>query len=161
MPAVDATTTSDELFSVEPWRTTVMSVLGTPAPQGSKRAFINPRTGKIGMKESSGKVEPWREAIVSEVLRHPEYERFEKRVHAVITFYFPSLKAHYRADGSLKSNSPLYVTTTPDIDKLLRSTFDGLTQSGLIVDDKIICAVTADKRYTQGTSGAIIELGGW
>lgn len=39
-------------------------VHGQPAPQGSKRAFVNKHTGRAALVESSKKVQPWRQAVV-------------------------------------------------------------------------------------------------
>jgi Holliday junction resolvase RusA-like endonuclease len=35
----------------------------------------------------------------------------------------------------------------PDLDKLMRSTFDGLVMGQLLVDDALVCSVWASKRY--------------
>ena len=48
---------------------------------------------------------------------------------------------------------------TPDLDKLLRSTGDALTTSGLIADDARIVAITAEKVETTGWCGAEVHIG--
>ena len=49
-------------------------------------------------------------------------------------------------------------TTAPDLDKLIRSTGDALTTSGLIRDDALICSVHASKLEVVGWAGAVIRL---
>ena len=133
-------------------------VRGTPAPQGSKV-----RT-KWGMREASKKVLPWREAVMAEILRHGCQDRqYDEPLHIGVEFRFKRPKAHYGARKGqpyLKDTAPRYVTSTPDIDKCLRSTFDALTQSGLIKDDSYIASTSAIKRYCVGdeAEGAFITL---
>lgn len=133
----------------------VLRVHGTPAPQGSKV-----RT-KYGMREASNKVMPWREAIVSEVIRQGHSDlRMHGPLQVEVMFSHKRLASHYgRKNGQpyVKPDAARYVATTPDIDKCLRSTFDALTQSGMIEDDKFIVAVQAQQRYsTDGFEGAVI-----
>lgn len=48
--------------------------------------------------------------------------------------------------------------TAPDVDKLLRATFDALTASGLIRDDARICAGSFTKRETTAATGLRITV---
>ena len=134
-----------------------LTVHGTPAPQGSKV-----RT-RYGMREASALVEPWREAIVSEVMRKGLQDtRLDCPLVFKAVFWHKRLASHYgRKNGRpyLKESAPVYVATTPDLDKVLRSTFDGLTQSGLIADDKLIVIIHAQQRYSMdGFTGVNLEL---
>lgn len=116
-----------------------MFVMGTPAPQGSKR-----HVGRGVMVESSKKVGPWREAVVAEcqraglaglVLDGP------LRLSAV--FYFARPKSHYRTGRNallLRDNAPTHPIGPPDLSKLVRATEDALTQCGAIKDDARIVA---------------------
>jgi len=137
---------------------TVIRVHGTPAPQGSKV-----RT-RFGMREASALVAPWREAIVSEVLRQGLQEQFlSGPLMFRATFWHKRLSSHYgmrKGQPYLKDPAPTFVATTPDHDKVLRSTFDGMTQSGLIADDKFIVVIHSQQRYSDtGFTGADIEIG--
>ena len=133
-------------------------VHGTPAPQGSKV-----RT-RYGMREASKKVAPWREAVVSQIMRQGLQDtRLGVPLSVQVTFYFNRPKAHYgtmKGQPYLREDAPMWVAKTPDIDKCLRSTFDALTQSGLIEDDALIVIVRATQRYVaHGQSeGALIEV---
>lgn len=135
-----------------------LRVLGTPAPQGSKV-----RT-KWGMREASSKVQPWREAVVSEVIRQSLHtRRLDGPLSISVTFLVKRPASHYgtkKGEPYLKDTAPLYVTKAPDLDKLLRSTFDGLTQSGLIGDDAQFVIVHAQKVYAGADEapGAIIGV---
>lgn len=135
-----------------------LRVTGTPAPQGSKT-----RT-KWGMIESSKAVGPWREAVVGEIIRQGYHGLgLHGPLTVRATFLHQRPKTHYRTGknaNELRPEAPIYVTKTPDIDKVLRSTFDALTQSGLIKDDSNIVIVHAQQIYagTGELPGARLEI---
>lgn len=123
-----------------------------PAPQGSKRSIGNGR-----MIEQCKRVIPWRELIASYALSTgASIIRGPIRVSVVFLFLRP--KGHYGKRG-LRPSAPKYHITRPDIDKLQRSTFDGLTKI-LYHDDSYIVGCTAEKRYCIGDEkpGAIITI---
>jgi crossover junction endodeoxyribonuclease RusA len=66
-----------------------------------------------------------------------------------ITFYLPRPQSHYTPGKTLRGVAPLSPHRPPDLDKLLRSTFDAFTQAGVIVDDSRIVVVAAAKRYAN------------
>jgi Holliday junction resolvase RusA-like endonuclease len=138
--------------------TYVMRVLGEPAPQGSKT-----RT-KWGMKESSKKVAPWRENVMNVVHRMGwDALLIDGPVKVRVHFIFTRPKNHFGSKGGvpyLKENAPLWVAKTPDIDKCLRSTFDALTQSGMLTDDSRIVWVETKQVYAGPgePQGATIEV---
>lgn len=134
-------------------------VHGTPAPQGSKR-----HVGGGVMVESSKKVKPWRQDVVTAALEAatmaPDFTPFTGPVRARITFVFPRLKGHFgtgRNAGVLKASAPILVATKPDLDKLVRSTFDALSTAGIWRDDNQAAKVVAEKVYGD-YPGAIIDL---
>lgn len=129
-----------------------MKVHGDPAPQGSKRSIGNNR-----MIEASKKVGPWREAVVGEVLRQGHALNLHSLLQVRITFQFVRPKAHYLSTG-LRPNAPKYVGRTPDIDKLCRSTLDGLVQAGVMLDDKQVVILHAQKVYVDESPGAVILI---
>lgn len=131
-----------------------LRVVGVPAPQGSKR-----HVGGGRMIESSKKVQPWRTAIVNEAHRQG-YDGLliDDAVFFRVTFYLPRPKSHCGATG-IKPSAPRWPTKVPDLDKLLRSTFDGLTQAHVIVDDARIVVTHARKVYADDeATGALIHL---
>lgn len=121
-------------------------VHGHPAPQGSKR-----HVGGGRMIEASKKVTPWREAVVGEVLRlRLDGTAISEACGVDVCFYFNRPKSHYGPDG-LKDNAPAVpnLRSVGDLDKLVRSTLDGLVQASLLHDDSHVVDLTARKRYAS------------
>jgi Holliday junction resolvase RusA-like endonuclease len=134
-----------------------LEVIGLPAPQGSatamligNRAVLVPGTSKEGRKATK----VWRKAVTAAAMDHLAVypvAPLDEPIAVWITFRFPPVPSEpFRTR----------MTTTPDIDKLLRSTFDALTDSGLIVNDSRIWRVSATKLYVKGNQrpGATISL---
>lgn len=132
-------------------------VLGSPAPQGSKKAFVV--AGRAIMKEAAGaRHKAWRGAV-AEAARQATYDvpgvsvggQFTGPTHLEVRFRLarPASRAKKHHGWS---------TIAPDLDKLLRATFDGLTDGGLISDDSIICSIGATKMEVPDWTGAIIRL---
>ena len=129
-------------------------VRGKPAPQGSKVSFRNGY-----MKEASPFLMPWRNQIVSACIEQKinNGEIIEQPVEIFIDFLFHRPQAHYgtgRNEGNLKPSAPQYPTTrtTGDIDKLCRSTLDGLSiPSGgiLLRDDSLVVNLRAKNHLRQ------------
>jgi crossover junction endodeoxyribonuclease RusA len=120
---------------------TILAVYGlTPAPQGSKR-----HVGGGRMVESSPKLKPWREAVRQEALATGEPSTGQP-VYVHLLFRFRRPKGHYSAKGELKASAPACHITRPDIDKLARSTLDGIT-GVLINDDSQVAFLVASKEY--------------
>lgn len=150
-----------------------INVTGIPAPQGSKRGFYNPGLGRVQMVESSKKVKPWRQDVqagVAETLALLADGTIASTADIpltgpliiAITFYLPRPGYHYgtgKNAGTLKANAPSYVDKKPDVDKLVRSTLDGLKEAGLYRDDAQVAQITAVKRYADAATGARIAVG--
>jgi crossover junction endodeoxyribonuclease RusA len=147
-----------------------IDVTGTPAPQGSKAAFVD-RRGKARTKESSRAVRPWRNAVIGDVFEivhaynhaHPDnrWQALVAPVRVQVRFYTRRPHSHYgtgRNAGVLKPTAPRFVTTTPDLDKLLRSTFDGLKEAGVYRDDSLVVKVIAEHLYANQRPGAFITV---
>lgn len=126
-------------------------VLGEPAPQGSKNVY------RGHVVDASKKTKPWREAVVGEVLRQGEGLNLHGPLVVRIDFRFRRPKAHYLKTG-LRPGAPTYVMRTPDLDKLCRSTLDGLVQAGVMLDDKQVVILHAQKTYTEDAQGARIVI---
>lgn len=140
----------------------MIRVYGTPAPQGSKQAYV--RGKRAVLVEVSRKVKPWREAVVAAAQASGLSYGGIVAVHVI--FYMPRPKSHYgsrKGQPYLKDTAPSYPSGKPDIDKLLRSTFDALTTSGIIEDDSRIVEVFARKLYERENCppGAAIQLTEW
>lgn len=145
-----------------------LRVIGDPAPQGSKRAFV--AGDRAVMKESSApKLRSWRQDVAAVAAEHLATggAQLTGPLRLQATFIFARPASHFgtgRNAGVVKASAPTWVTETNrgDVDKLLRSTFDALTASALIVDDRFIVRVSTSKRYAQPgeASGAHLVLGG-
>jgi Holliday junction resolvase RusA-like endonuclease len=107
------------------------------------------------MVEMSKRVKPWREAVVWAA--REAGAKINGPVVAEIVFTWPKPK-------SAPKKRRTWPDRTPDLDKLLRSTFDGLTTSGVIEDDARIVHVTASKVFPNEAAdaldvpGAVIRL---
>ena len=127
-------------------------VYGLPAPQGSKKHI-----GRGILVESSKKVKPWRQEVLRATLDSDQYsgQVIDKACQVSLEFLIPRPRSHYgtgRNKNKLKPSSPYFCTSmrNGDIDKLCRSTIDGLsvTSGGaLLADDSLIVQLTASKRY--------------
>jgi crossover junction endodeoxyribonuclease RusA len=140
-------------------------VTGTPAPQGSKKGFVNPRNGRVILTESSKKVRPWRQDVVEAATEAAKAQAWEpiRQVRAVMVFSFRRPKSHYRTGRNahlLRDDAPYWHSQKPDGDKLARSTLDALTSSAVIGDDSNIVDLNASKIWAAADepTGALVIL---
>jgi len=147
-------------------------VLGTPAPQGSKHGYAvkakGAYTGKVAQVESSAKVKPWRMAVKYAALEAMPVWAGERilmtgAVVLEVTFRLPRPKGHYgtgRNVALLKPSAPWRPAGRPDLDKLLRSTFDALGEAGVWRDDAQVVRVIGAKFYATDyePTGATIRV---
>jgi crossover junction endodeoxyribonuclease RusA len=121
------------------------TVLGKPAPQGSKR-----HVGRGILLESSKRCKPWRQDVkyaALEALPDGWYAMMDKPILVSVTFIFARPKGHFRTNGELKPKAPSHCTArVGDTDKLCRSILDALSNS-VFSDDSQVIALNAQKRY--------------
>ena len=115
-------------------------VIGTPGPQGSK-TFRGMRNGHGVMIESSKKVAPWREAV-----KWAAYKR-GSLVGPVFCEMVFSLQRPKSASKHITVPAK-----TPDLSKLVRSTEDALTQSGIWEDDARVVGFAGTRKVFAGGS---------
>jgi Holliday junction resolvase RusA-like endonuclease len=140
----------------------VFFVPGIPAPAGSKR-FVghSKKTGRAILVDMSGeRGTNWRiavqwhaqEQLLSGAVQFMHGTPLDLRV----TFTMPRPKHHFRKNGELKQDAPLFHTGTPDTTKLLRAVEDAIT--GILWhDDSQVAFQCAQKIY--GTNpGAQITI---
>lgn len=113
-----------------------------PVPQGSKR-----HVGRGVMVESSRSLKPWREAVRQEALK-TEAPMTLCPVLLYLRFRFARPRGHFNTKGQLKPSAPIHVVTQPDIDKIARSTLDGMT-GVLFKSDSQVCRLIAVKAYCK------------
>ena len=143
-------------------------VHGRPAPQGSKKYAghrLNSASGRRSavLVEQSKRVKPWRtlvtRAALDTMLDVHQDEPLDGPLEADIVFTV--LKP-----ASAPKRRRTWPTTrhSGDVDKLIRSTFDGIADAEAVVDDSRIIAVTARKVFpgehpeALDQPGAIIRL---
>lgn len=144
-------------------------VHGRPAPQGSKKYAghrRNSASGRISavLVEQSKRVKPWRALVTAAA--------HEARVVSQIgdvPIHLPPLNGPLEAEVIFTvrkpASAPKRRRTWPntrdsgDLDKLLRSTFDGIADAQAVVDDSRIIAVTARKVFPGEHPEALSEPG--
>lgn len=137
-------------------------VHGTPAPQGSKSAFIVnkglPTQRAVLVESAKKKVKPWRTAVAAAAEAAMDgREPFDCTLFAFMRFDFERPKGHYGARGALKPRAPRFLGVSPDLSKLMRSTEDALHGSVLRNDSRIAVCIPI-KVYTERASGASIRI---
>lgn len=140
-------------------RPVTFTVDGIPAPQGSKTAVR--RGNHVVLLEGStagqrARHKAWRTdvalAAMNAALGH---EPMMGPLEVELTFRFPMPASRPR---HIKARGRVWKVTTPDLDKLCRSTLDGLTDSQLIADDRYVAVLIATKVETSGPTGATISV---
>lgn len=107
---------------------------GVPVPQGSKT--IGRGGGKVWLRDANaGRLKPWREKVATAA--RETGSRFDGPVTVTLIFTMPRPKRPRFKFPAVK----------PDLDKLERAVFDGLTDGGLIADDALVVEVWARKEY--------------
>jgi Holliday junction resolvase RusA-like endonuclease len=155
-----------------------ITVYGTPAPQGSKRAFAvrgkgGVPTGRVAVIESShDRVKSWRQAVIDEV-RAADAARgvgltFARGLPLQVdmVFCFRRPKSHYRTGRNahlLRDDAPDCPSGKPDLSKLARATEDALTDAGLWEDDAQVTEYTRLAKTYAGSGplnlpGAVITV---
>jgi Holliday junction resolvase RusA-like endonuclease len=132
-------------------------VLGVPAPQGSKTRMPNGAMLDGGSKAARISHRAWREAVAGCARDIAgEHGMYDEALYFAAEFRFPMPKSRRKAD---RERGWCWKTSAPDIDKLLRNTFDGLKDGGLIRDDALICRIGGTGRIeVRGWTGARIWL---
>ena len=132
----------------------VFSVVGTPAPQGSKR-----HVGGGVMVESSKALRPWRQdvrdAAKLALEAHEGWPSGGKRTGYRATFSFV-----LRRPKAAPKKHPWWVNTGPDLDKLARSTCDALVEAGVLSDDRCVFSLYVAKGLAEpgSTTGCHITV---
>jgi crossover junction endodeoxyribonuclease RusA len=128
---------------------------GVPAPQGSHRAFIvkDKRTGRARpvLAESAGeRHKAWRSMVAYTTAE--QAAPIDGAVRVALTFYMPRPKS--------APKSRRHPAVRPDLDKLVRSTLDGLRDGGAYRDDAQVVFLRADKVYavSGGRPGCSVTL---
>lgn len=128
-------------------------VYGVPQPGGSKRGFVNPKTGRVIITEDAKRNKTWRESVKVAALEAMGGVAIVATGPLVldVMFVMPRPKYHFGSGKNadrLKPSAPYWHTTKPDATKLLRSTEDALTEVAW-GDDAQIAWQRVRKRYAM------------
>jgi len=122
------------------------TVYGKPEPQGSARAFMRPGTKFPVVTSDNPKNKPWRQQVTGTAIAEAEQLGLARPMipkgqgaRLDIEFFFPPLAA---------KKKPLFKTTNPDIDKLVRSVCDALTGVAYSNDSQV-CYCVVGKYYGE------------
>lgn len=130
-------------------------VVGLPAPQGSKSAFV--RNGRAVMAEggsSTGRAKhkAWRIAVAEAARIARDYgHHYTGPTALTVAFRFPRPKSRPKSHHG-------WHTVKPDKDKVLRATLDGLVDGGLLRDDAQVCLISISATEVTEWTGASIYL---
>lgn len=129
-------------------------VPGIPRPGGSKRVFLNRKTGKPIVTDASGKPgKDWRASVVHAASEHFWNGPLTGPLRLTVYFYFLRPGSHLGKRG-LRTSAPKEHTVRPDITKLVRLVEDALTGIAW-KDDAQIYVQSAGKFYALRTGAEI------
>lgn len=148
-------------------------VHGRPAPQGSKKYAghrRNSASGRISavLVEQSKRVKPWRALVVTatqNAMLTEHIKRYGGRPMGPVPALDGPIEAEVVFTVRKPASAPKRRRTWPttrdsgDLDKLLRSTFDGIADAEAVADDARIIAVTARKVFPLEHPEALPEPG--
>lgn len=124
-------------------------VFGEAKTAGSKKGFVNKKTGKVIITDDSKKSKPWKLTVAQAAADQYVGPLLTCALDVEIVFVIARLKGHYGSGRNaelLKDTAPLQPTVRPDVLKLARGVEDALT--GVIWrDDALIVNESLQKRY--------------
>lgn len=132
-----------------------ITVLGMPAPQGSKSFKGMSKSGHAIMADDCKALKPWRESVIWAAREARGGVTLTGPVFVLIDFYLPRPKS-----------APKWINRPfrrPDLDKLVRGVFDALTIAGVIDDDARVVTLHAEKWFCGPSTildvpGAVITV---
>lgn len=124
------------------------TVYGIPQPAGSKKGFVNPKSGRVIITDDAKNSRPWKNAVADKAVESVNGSGLlEGPLWLGVDLYFPRPKGHYGARG-LKPSAPPFPAVRPDVTKLLRAIEDAL--KGIVWrDDAQVVSQVAVKQYGE------------
>jgi Holliday junction resolvase RusA-like endonuclease len=133
-----------------------LRILGVPAPQGSKTAVVVNGSARLlegGSKTGRAKHRAWRHAVAAEAEEHALRHGAAPDGPLVVRILFVMPKPKSRPKRAR------WCDRKPDLDKLVRSTLDGLADGGVLAHgDSRVASITVGKVYAvpgQGTGAHV------
>ena len=124
-------------------------VRGKPEPQGSTKAFYIKSIGRTVTTSSNRNLKGWRQRIAEEAQKVAPDALILEPVSIAVGFQMPKPKNYPK-------KRKLFHTKKPDLDKLIRSVGDAITNV-LIRDDSQIISIVAEKIYSD-TPGCTVSI---
>lgn len=113
-----------------------LEVYGEPATQGSKRAWVNAKTGRAQMiEQTSDRLIPWRSAVTTFARRAMEISGTNERRAPLDGPLAARMVFTVRKPLSAPKTRRTWPHKGKDVSKLARAAEDALTAAGLWVDD--------------------------
>jgi Holliday junction resolvase RusA-like endonuclease len=128
------------------------TVIGKPQPAGSKKGFVNPKSGRVIITDDAKKSRPWKQQVAGEARARMGGVPFAGPVDLTVTFFVRRPKGHYgtgRNANVLKPSAPAFPTTRPDTTKLVRAVEDAMSDAAVWGDDAQVVDQHAFKRYCE------------
>jgi Holliday junction resolvase RusA-like endonuclease len=129
----------------------IVTVYGRPQPAGSKRAFVNKRTGRAHVVDAAKGSAPYKQEVAGAALEACGGEPLllDGPLILDVKFYLARPRGHYRTGKNahlVRDSAPGYPMGRPDTTKLLRAVEDALT--GIVwTDDSRVVYQLASKHY--------------
>ena len=143
-------------MSTETAHSLLIVAYGTPTPQGSKRVLGRAGQRGVLVDVNKARLTSWRDDVRQAALHAvddtPGWERDHAGVMGSFIFTLKRPRAHHMGGDptrELRGSAPICHVGMPDLDKLLRSTWDALVSAGTIYDDCRLTQVYAAKFYTD------------
>jgi len=121
------------------------TIEGVPVPQGSKTAFVVGKRAVV-TDQNAKTLKPWRALVRSRASEvSAVWPQFTGALAVTADFYMPRPASVKRSRPSVK----------PDLDKLVRALFDGITDSGLWADDALVVDAHVREFYADGVKPGV------
>lgn len=117
------------------------TIEGVPVQQGSKKGFSRKGSTIVQLvDDNADMLKPWRALVRSRASEVSTiWPQFEGPLAVTVDFYMPRGATVKRARPCVK----------PDLDKLVRALFDGITDSGLWGDDALVVDMHVREWYAD------------
>lgn len=131
------------------------TVIGSPAPQGSKKFVGTSKSGRGLLVESSKKVKPWRMDVkaAAEAVRGQIGATLDGPL--IVSMVFTLAKP-----SSAPKRRKTWADKKPDLSKLARSTEDAISDSGLWVDDARVVEYARLAKVFPGEDADALDVPG-
>ena len=134
------------------------SVIGLPKGAGSKRGFLNKRTGGIILVDATNNLD-WRNAVTLAAAKAMN-GRVPTTIPVImrVIYKMPRPKGHYNAQGGIRDRfRNEWPDSAPDATKLTRC-LDHAMERVVYANDAQVVVQTVAKIFTSASPGADVEI---